>query len=138
MRLPSLRIVLGVLAVNFALFAAAFLAWSPQQPPTKASEQPVGQHSPKEVRNKYGMKFVWVRPGTFLMGTPKGEERGQDGHDETSHKVTLTKGFYMGVHLVTQEQWQDVLGYNPSQFQREENLPWRVFPGTIARNSSRS
>jgi len=29
---------------------------------------------------------------------------------EFQHKVTLTKGFYMGVHTVTQEQWQEVMG----------------------------
>ena len=43
--------------------------------------------------------------------------------NETQHKVTLTKGFYMGVHPVTQEQWQAVMGNNPSHFKDEKNLP---------------
>jgi formylglycine-generating enzyme required for sulfatase activity len=68
-----------------------------------------------------GMKFTWIPPGTFVMGSPKEEKARND--DETQHKVTLTKGFYMGVHLVTQEQWQAVMGNNPSQFKGEENLP---------------
>src|ERR1019366_4663490 len=76
---------------------------------------------PKNVTNGIGMKFVWIPPGNFLMGSPK-EEKQRNG-DETQHKVTLTKGFYMGVSTVTQEQWQEVMGNNPSKFKGEKNLP---------------
>jgi len=77
---------------------------------------------PKEFTNSVGMKFVWIPPGSFMMGSPKEEEGRMD--DEVQHKVTLTKGFYMGVHLVTQEQWQAVMGNNPSFFGKgEKNLP---------------
>lgn len=58
--------------------------------------------------NDFGMKFVWIPPGTFMMGSPK-EEKGRDPY-EVLHKVTITKGFYMGVHPVTQEQWWRVMG----------------------------
>jgi formylglycine-generating enzyme required for sulfatase activity len=37
--------------------------------------------------------------------------------------VTLSKGFYMGIHLVTQEQWIEVMDNNPSKFKGEKNLP---------------
>lgn len=76
---------------------------------------------PKNLTNDLGMKFVWIPPGTFLMGSPKQEKERSD--NESQHKVTLTKGFYMSVHLVTQEQWQAVMGNNPSQFKGEKNLP---------------
>ena len=76
---------------------------------------------PKNFTNSIGMKFVWIAPGNFMMGSPKEEKERQD--DETQHKVTLTKGFYMGVHLVTQEQWKEVMGNNPSEFKGEKNLP---------------
>ena len=33
-----------------------------------------------------------------------------------SHKVTLTKGFYMGIYPVTQAQWKAVMGTDPSHF----------------------
>jgi len=57
-------------------------------------------------------------------GSPKEEkERQTEGGDETQHKVTLTKGFYMGVYTVTQEEWQAVMGNNPSNFKGEKNLP---------------
>ena len=55
---------------------------------------------PKHFTNAIGMKFVWIPPGSFMMGSPRGEEgREPSGSNETQHKVTLTKGFYMGVHL---------------------------------------
>ena len=50
------------------------------------------------------MKFAWIPPGTFLMGSPPNEpeREGYDGADETQHKVTLTRGFWMGIlHPVT-------------------------------------
>ncbi len=77
--------------------------------------------NPPRFTNSLGMKFVWIRPGTFLMGSPKDEADRDD--DEVQHKVRLTRGFYMGIHLVTQEQWQAVTGNNPSRFKGEKNLP---------------
>ena len=82
---------------------------------------PDGKDQPQPFTNSIGMKFVWIPPGTFLMGSPKEERERED--NETQHKVTLTKGFYMGIHLVTQEQWQAVTGNNPSEFKGEKNLP---------------
>ena len=89
------------------------------------------------------MKFAWIPPGTFLMGSPPSEEE-QKLTEETQHKVTLTKGFYMGVYQVTQEQWQAVMGNNPSHFKGEKNLPveqvsWddcQEFRQTLARKES--
>ena len=97
------------------------------------------------ITNSLGMKFAWIPPGSFLMGSPLDEEDRSD--NETQHKVTLTKGFYLGVHQVTQEQWQAIMGNysptacrvmaqgltqeqwqaimgnNPSNFKGERNLP---------------
>jgi len=76
---------------------------------------------PKAFTNSIGMKFVWIQPGTFLMGSPK-EEKGRI-QIESQHQVTLTNGFYIGIYLVTQEQWQAVMGNNPSKYRGEKNLP---------------
>ena len=53
------------------------------------------------------MNFAWIPSGTFLMGSPKEakDREGYDGADETQHKVTLSKGFYMGVHPITRGQF---------------------------------
>ena len=60
------------------------------------------------------------------MGSPKSELERND--DEFQHEVELTKGFYMGVHEVTQEEYQEVMGENPSRFKGAklpvENVSW--------------
>jgi sulfatase modifying factor 1 len=76
---------------------------------------------PKNFTNSIGMKFVWIPPGNFVMGSPKEEKLRL--YNETQHKVTLTNGFYMGVYAVTQEQYETVMGKNPSFFKGEKNLP---------------
>ena len=66
------------------------------------------------------MTFAYCPPGTFLMGSPDGEKDRQD--NEQQHSVTLTKGFFAGIHQVTQAQWQAVMGTNPSYF-KGDTLP---------------
>jgi hypothetical protein len=56
-----------------------------------------------------------------MMGSPKDEKERKD--NETQHKVTLTKGFYMGVYTVTKEQWKAVMGKTPSPSKGKKNLP---------------
>jgi uncharacterized protein (TIGR02996 family) len=68
-------------------------------------------------RAKIPMTFAWVPPGSFLMGSPEQEEGRQA--NETLHRVTLTKGFWLGTHLVIQAQWRRVMGKNPSCFKGE-------------------
>ncbi len=65
--------------------------------------------------------FVWIKPGTFLMGSPKMEqERGKNEGPQTL--VTIAKGFWMGRHEVTQAEFQLVMGGDRSQF-KGESLP---------------
>jgi uncharacterized protein (TIGR02996 family) len=68
--------------------------------------------------NDLGMCFAWIPPGTFRMGSPP-EEASRDD-DEVQHRVTLTRGFHLGVHTVTQAQWRAVMGDNPSNFPGED------------------
>src|SRR5262245_35031525 len=70
--------------------------------------QPVGPF----FTNSLGMKFAWIPAGTFLMGSPESEEG--HGEDETQHQVTLSKGFYLAIHPVTQATWQKVSDSSPA------------------------
>jgi formylglycine-generating enzyme required for sulfatase activity len=69
------------------------------------------------MTNSIGMKLTWIPPGTFQMGSTDRDD------EKPIHTVTITKGFYMGVYEVTQEQYQKVMRYNPSQFKGNDNLP---------------
>ncbi len=55
-------------------------------------------------------KMKWIPAGTFTMGSSEGYS------DETPHQVTLTRGFWLMEHEVTQGEWQAVMGRNPSYF----------------------
>jgi formylglycine-generating enzyme required for sulfatase activity len=71
-------------------------------------------------------RMRWIKPGTFMMGSPEGEEERYE--DESPwHRVTLTKGFWMADTQVTQELWMAVSGRkNPSHFEGGTNPVERV------------
>ena len=85
---------------------------------------------PKELTLDLGggvtMNLIYVGPGSFSMG--EGNER---------HQVTLTKPFYMGKFEVTQQQWQVVMGSNPSSNRNDknpvENISWDASLGFVTR-----
>jgi formylglycine-generating enzyme required for sulfatase activity len=47
------------------------------------------------VNPKDGLKYVWIPPGTFMMGCSPGDNE-CGGDEKPSHSVTITKGFWMG------------------------------------------
>lgn len=70
--------------------------------------------------------FVWIPPGTFVMGSPA-TELGRSPA-EIAHTVTLTHGFWICDHEVTQGEYKDVLGISPARFSGDhrpvENVSW--------------
>jgi len=64
--------------------------------------------------------FVRIEGGTFTMGSPANEP-GRSGNEGPQHQVTVSS-FYMGKYEVTQKEYQEVMGKNPSEF-RGDNLP---------------
>ena len=93
---------------------------------TTLQERKPGEVVAVSLGGNVTMKFAWCPPGTFLMGSPTSEESRSE--DETQHRVTLTRGFYLGIHPVTQAQWQAVMGNNPSHFNGDnrpvEGVSW--------------
>ncbi len=67
---------------------------------------------PGQTRTFDGIEFQWCPPGTFYMGSLASED-GRQG-DETLHKVTISTGFWLSKYEITQEQWVDLMGSNPS------------------------
>ena len=67
--------------------------------------------------NSISMEFVYIEPGSFYMGSTVG-----DSDEKPVHQVTITQGFYMGKYEVTQKQWVEIMGSNPSNF-KGDNRP---------------
>jgi len=57
-----------------------------------------------EIINGIGMKLKLIKPGKFLMGSPKDED-GRFDDEGPQHEVEITKAFYMGVYPVTKGQF---------------------------------
>lgn len=87
--------------------------------PIAASQTPDTIHKDKSgstrVNTRDGMTYVWVSPGSFQMGCSPGDGSCSD-EEKPSHRVTISKGFWMGQTLVTQAAYQRVTGNNPSHF----------------------
>ena len=69
----------------------------------------------EEKKDFEGM--VFIKGGCFEMGDTFG-----DGHsDEKSVHEVCVDDFYMGEHEVTQEEWEEIMGNNPSHFKNCED-----------------
>jgi formylglycine-generating enzyme required for sulfatase activity len=107
---------------GFRVVASSLLAGD------KAKSAPVepekNESSGKVITNSIGMKLVYIAPGKFVMGSSRSEQEqykkdsrlGDWAAQEIQHEVAITKGFYMGVYAVTQEEYEIVTGKNPSWF----------------------
>lgn len=89
-------------------------------------------------KNQKGMYFSFIPAGSFMMGSPK-DELARD-EDERLHRVDLTSPFFMQATEVTQQQWREVMGYNPSLFSGGgradypvENVTWLEVQDFISR-----
>lgn len=69
--------------------------------------------------------FIRITGSSFLMGSPEDEAWRSD--DETQHSVTVSD-FYMSPYEVTQKEYEDAMGNNPSSFSGDdlpvESVSW--------------
>lgn len=66
--------------------------------------------------DELGFKFVRIKPEAFKMGFDFGDE-----DERPAHRVLLTRPFYISKYEVTQQQWMQVMGNNPSRFKNGKN-----------------
>jgi hypothetical protein len=110
-----------------------------QDRPREAAARPaVAQPPPplpdRERSNSIGMTLVRIKPGSFQMGTTKeqidqllrlfsGTKREWFDDEQPQHPVQITRPFFLGIHPVTQGQYQASMGSNPSHFKGSDDLP---------------
>jgi formylglycine-generating enzyme required for sulfatase activity len=89
------------------------------------------------------MELVLVPAGTFLMGSPHGED-GRTEDEEPRHEAVITRPFYIGKYAITQAEWQAMMGSAPSFFKGDnrpvENVSWddcQAFCGALSQKTGR-
>ena len=68
-----------------------------------------------KITTSIGLVMLPVAAQTFTMGSPASEPGREN--DETQHRVTISKSFWLAETEVTQRQWRDVMGTQPWQGQ---------------------
>jgi formylglycine-generating enzyme required for sulfatase activity len=91
------------------------------RPPTQESSSARNSESNQPaspLTNSLGMQFALIPAGEFQMGSANGSD-----DERPVHTVRISKPFYLGLHEVTQGQWETVMGSNPSKFKGDTNRP---------------
>jgi len=136
-------------ASNFFMTANGLILWKipegttagpGETRPETAAEEKAGPPEPATLALELGegvtLELARVPAGSFLRGSPEPEEEdrtaGPGGEaaegrfaDGTRHEVTIGRPFYMGIHPVTQAQYEAVTGENPSWFGGKGDSPRR-------------
>jgi formylglycine-generating enzyme required for sulfatase activity len=80
-----------------------------------------------DLGNGVKLEMVLLPAGEFMMGSPD-DDNGAFLEEKPPHRVQISKPFSMGKYSVTQEQWEAVMGSNPSHFKGPknpvENVSW--------------
>jgi formylglycine-generating enzyme required for sulfatase activity len=79
-----------------------------------------GQTVAAVIERPVPANMVRIQGGTFMMGSPASEVN-RNSEREVQHSVTVSS-FYMGKYPVTQKEYQEVMGTNPSNF-KGDSLP---------------
>jgi eukaryotic-like serine/threonine-protein kinase len=89
----------------------------------KIGSQPLRQAEifTEDLGNGISLKMVKIPAGKFMMGSPANEEARSE-NENPQHQVKVSE-FYLGQTLVTQDQWEALMGSNPSGFKGDNQLP---------------
>jgi formylglycine-generating enzyme required for sulfatase activity len=79
-----------------------------------AREASTRKRASNAIVNSIGMEFVPIPAGEFTMGCDEGDKECAR-YEKPSRRVKITRPFYLGQYEVTQQQWYDVMGNNPSE-----------------------
>lgn len=71
-----------------------------------------GENISISLSDQTEMELIYLKPGTFVMGTDNGRE-----DERPAHEVEISKGFWIGKTEVTQKEWREIMGAKKKDFQ---------------------
>ena len=121
--------------------------WRSGQPPSWADDwgtDEYGHWGTFSIENQQGKKITqrmrWIKPGTFLMGSPENEPE-RRRNEGPQHSVTIRQGYWLFDTACTQALWEAVMGENPSGFKGPdhpvESISWRDCQNFLKRLNQR-
>ena len=118
-RLSTVALVVVVATSSLAIPGCGNQAAPPKQDATTndtgtgGKAQSLPQDVTVDLAKGVKLEMLLIPAGEFLMGSlhPTNDA---PGTDLPQHRVRITKPFYLGKYPVTQQQWQAVMGENPS------------------------
>ncbi len=111
----------ATVALVLRRYSAALPSQPPQNPRRRAARQRARRRNSRWTSaSGVKLEMVLIPAGEFLMGSPD-SDKDADADEKPQHRVRITKPFYLGKYLVTQEQWEAVMGSNPSHFKGPKN-----------------
>lgn len=126
-----------------ALASPRSMAVAGAESPSASAPLAQGSWNDAQFVNSLGMKLVRIEAGRFTMGSEIAPDvlmaKYNKSHYEIEkefppHDVTITAPFYLSAYEVTQAQFEEVMGFNPSEFPEDdspranlpvENVSWR-------------
>lgn len=90
-------------------------AMNPRTAPTLARAEIASDGLTIDLGKDIKMQFASVPSGTFLMGSPESDSLAMQ-NEKPQSLVKISKGFFMGIHEVTQEQYTRVTNIDPAHF----------------------
>jgi len=90
-----------------------------KSPPKELTASPAKELT-VDLGNGIKLEMILIPAGEFIMGSPESDKEAI-ASEKPQHRVRITKPFYLGKFLVTQEQWAAVMGNNPSSFKGPKN-----------------
>ena len=67
-------------------------------------------------------QLVWIPPGQFVMGSPD-DESGRFMDEGPAHTTDVPHGFWISRYEVTQKNYKELMGENPSSTEDSPDLP---------------
>lgn len=83
--------------------------------------QSTGEVKTVYIKGGESFDFIFVPAGSFYMGSELSDPD-RNSSEWISHKVHITKGFWLQKSEVTQDQWQSVMNSNPSYFKNRSDM----------------